>query len=75
MTVARDVAGRDDDMDIPSDPTQETTVNAASADDTGVLAVPAASTIDPDLRQDITSAAWMMAVVTVPGLAALALLV
>ena len=51
-------------------------MNAASADDTGVLAVPtASSTIDPDLRQDITSAAWMMAVVTMPGLAVLALLV
>ncbi len=51
-------------------------MNAASADDTGVLAVPSGSTsLDPDLRLDITSAAWMMAVVSVPGLAVLALLV
>ena len=51
-------------------------MNAASADDTGVLAVPAtSSTLDPDIRQDITSAAWMMGVVTLPGLAVLALLV
>lgn len=51
-------------------------MNAASADDTGILTVPtaAATTIDPDLRQDLTHAAWMMAVVTVPGLAVLAAL-
>lgn len=49
-------------------------MNAATADDTGVMTVPAATGFDQELRQDITSAAWMMAVVTLPGLALLAAL-
>ena len=44
-----------------------------SPDDTGVLATPTG--LDSDLRQDLTTAAWMMAAVTIPGLAMLALLV
>lgn len=44
-----------------------------SPDDTGVLATPTG--IDDDLRQDLTTAAWMMASVTIPGLALLAVLV
>ena len=46
-------------------------MTAASMDDTGVLTVPTSRTIDEDIRQDLTSAAWMMAVVTLPGLAVL----
>lgn len=47
-------------------------MNAASMDDTGVLTVPTSRTIDDDIRQDLTHAAWMMAVVTLPGIAVLA---
>lgn len=48
-------------------------MNAASADDTGVLAVP--STLDPELRTDLSSAAWLIAAVSAPALAALAFVV
>lgn len=48
-------------------------MNAASADDTGVLAVP--STFDRELRTDLSSAAWLIAAVSAPALAALALVV
>lgn len=50
-------------------------MHAASPDDTGVLRVPAAGVFDADIRQDLTSAAWLIAAVTVPGLALLALVV
>lgn len=51
-------------------------MNAASADDTGVLTVPsAASTFDAELRTDLSSAAWLIAAVSAPALAALALVV
>ena len=49
-------------------------MNAATADDTGVMNVPTTTEFDPELRRDITTAAWMMAVVIVPGLAVLAAL-
>lgn len=48
-------------------------MQAASADDTGVLEVPNIGVIDADIRQDLTSAAWLIAAVTAPGLALLAL--
>ena len=48
-------------------------MKAVTADDTGVLEVPAAGMIDADIRQDLTSAAWLIAAVTAPGLALLAL--
>lgn len=50
-------------------------MNAASADDTGVLTAPARSSMafDDELRRDISTAAWMMAAVAAPGLALLAL--
>lgn len=50
-------------------------MHVASPDDTGVLATPRAVTFDDELRQDIASAVWLIAVVTVPGLALLAYLV
>lgn len=47
-----------------------------SANDTGVLPTPttAPTGFDAELRQDLTSAAWLMASVTVPGLALMAVL-
>lgn len=47
-------------------------MQAATSDDTGVLTIAAA--FDDELRQDISSAAWLMAAVTIPGLAMLAFL-
>lgn len=45
-------------------------MNAATTpDETGSFSV--RTHIDEDIRQDLTSAAWMMAAVTVPGLAVL----
>jgi hypothetical protein len=52
-------------------------VNAASADDTGVLTVPSGfgSTFDEELRTDLSSAAWLIAAVCAPAVAALAFVV
>jgi hypothetical protein len=47
-------------------------VHAATPDDTGVLESPSAFTFDHELRQDLAHAAWLMAAVTLPGLALLA---
>lgn len=41
----------------------------AIPEDTGVLAVPAPTfAIDPDVRQDVVSALWLIAVTVVPGI-------
>lgn len=45
---------------------------AVSHDETATLDVPTG--FDPDLRHDLTSAAWLIGAVTLPGLALLALL-
>lgn len=51
----------------------EAAVHAATTpEDTGSFSV--RNRIDDDIRQDLTSAAWLMAAVTVPGLAVLVLM-
>lgn len=45
----------------------------AASDDTGTFTVP--GSLDAELRHDLVSAAWLLAAVTLPGLAVLALLV
>lgn len=47
-------------------------MQATTPDQTGPI--PVRSSIDEDIRQDVATAAWMMAAVTVPGLAILALM-
>lgn len=63
-----------DPHDLPFRPPEESPVNpATSPDETGVIEV--ASAFDAELRQDLTSAAWLISAVTIPGLALLAVLV
>lgn len=45
---------------------------ASTPDETGTLST--RHSIDDDIRQDVTTAAWMMAAVTLPGLAVLVLM-
>ncbi len=47
-------------------------MQAMTPDHTG--SIPVRSSIDEDIRQDVATAAWMMAAVTLPGLAMLALM-
>lgn len=47
-------------------------MQATTPDHTG--SIPVHSSIDEDIRQDVATAAWMMAAVTLPGLAMLALM-
>lgn len=54
-------------------PLETHTVNAATTpDETGSFSV--RKGIDDDIRQDVTSAAWLMAAATLPGLAVLVLM-
>lgn len=45
---------------------------ATTPDETGSFSV--RGSIDEDIRQDVTSAAWLMAAATLPGLAVLVLM-
>ena len=72
MTASPRVRGHGDAAHLVPTTHRSTTVQAATSDDTGVLSIGTA--FDDELRQDISSAAWLMASVTVPGLALLAFL-